>query len=232
MDIIELIKKVPLFKGLSTDNYENLANIAQNRLINRSVIIFFDGSESSGFYILVSGRVKIFKLSPEGKEQILGIIEPLEPFGEVPVFCDTSFPASAEAMVESRILFFSRMDFVRLIKKDTSLALNILSILSQRQKKFTILVEQLTLRDVSARLSAYLLCLSEKKGGASDLELDISKNQLAGLLGTIPETLSRTLSKMAKKELIRIKGRRLISILNKKSIERLARGEKLISRIL
>lgn len=159
--------------------------------------------------MVISGKVKVFKLSSEGKEQILHIFGPGEPFGEVPVFTGVEFPATAEAIKESQIFFFPRDAFVGLIKKNPDLALNMLAVLSRRLRRFTLLIEDLSLKEVPGRLAAYLLYLSEMDKGGQDLELDISKSQLASLLGTIPETLSRILGRMNKKELIESDGPRI-----------------------
>ncbi len=154
-----------------------------------SEIIFSEGEPASGFYILLSGRLKIYKLSLEGKEQILHIIEPGEPFAEVALFSETKFPAYAEAIEKSEVMFLSRNAFRQLIGNDPSIAMNMLAILSQRLKYFTRLIEDLSLKEVPQRLAAYLLFLARREG-SDHVSLGISKGQLASLLGTIPETLS------------------------------------------
>lgn len=229
MDTIDHIAAIPLFQNLPGEHCEDLATIVVDRIFRQGQVIFSEGDEGNGFYVVISGRVKIFKLSAEGKEQILHIFGPGEPFGEVPVFAGEHFPAHAEAIEESRILFFPRNAFVDLIRKDPSLALNMLAVLSRRLRRFTMLIEDLSLKEVPGRLAAYLLYLSERKDGADDLVLDISKGQLASLLGTIPETLSRILAKMTGEELIRSDGPRSIQILDRDGLEELASGEKRLS---
>jgi CRP/FNR family transcriptional regulator len=100
-----------------------------------------------------------------------------------------------------------------------------LAVLSQRLRRFTTLVEDLSLKEVPGRLAAHLLYLSEREKGSSDLALDISKTQLASLLGTIPETLSRILARMTREKLIKSTGRRY-QILDRKGLEDLATGER------
>ena len=149
-----------------------------------------------------------------------------EPFGEVPVFTGRSYPASAVALVDTTTLFFLRNDFIGLIKQDPSLALNMLSVLSMRLKRFTALIEDLSLKEVPGRLAAYLLYLSEQQKGTNELMLDISKTQLASILGTIPETLSRILNRMTSDAIIESDEKRHIRIKNRKTLELLAQGEK------
>jgi CRP/FNR family transcriptional regulator len=221
LSITNQIASIPLFRGLPAKQLEKLADIVVDQTFKKGRMIFSEGDDGNGFYVVITGRVKIFKLSSEGKEQILHLIGPGEPFGEVPVFAGQSFPANAATITESRIFFFPREAFIRLIKQLPDLAMNMLAILSRRLRKFTLLIEDLSLKEVPGRLSAYLLYLSEIKHGSLDLELDISKTQLASLLGTIPETLSRILGKMTRRGLIQAAGRR-IQLLDPDGLEDLA----------
>jgi len=221
MDAVERIARIPLFEGLPDEQLGDLAAIIRDQRVDRGQIIFSEGDDGNGFYVVVAGRVKIFKLSPEGKEQILHIFGPGEPFGEVAVFAGQQFPANAEAIEKGRIFFFQRDALVRLIKENPSLALNILAILSIRLRRFASLIEDLSLKEVPGRLAAYLLYLSEQDARSRNLELSIKKSQLASLLGTIPETLSRILGKMAGQGLIESDGPR-IKILDRERLEELA----------
>jgi CRP/FNR family transcriptional regulator, dissimilatory nitrate respiration regulator len=224
--MIEQIALIPLFKGLPKEQLRDLLDISVEQVFGRGDTIFCEGDEGKGFYVVVSGRVKIFKLSSEGKEQILHILGPGETFGEVAVFAGKHFPAFAETMEASKIFFFPRNSFTALIQKEPSLALNMLAILSLRLRQFAQLVESLSLKEVPGRLAAYLLYLSAQNQASSDLELDISKGQLASVLGTIPETLSRILARMTAQELIQVSGSQ-IKIVHRQGLEDLAESGKL-----
>lgn len=223
MGIVERLAGIPLFEGLPEDRLADLASIALEKPYARGATIFTEGQPGTGFYVLLVGRVKIFKLSPDGKEQILHIFGPGEPFGEVPVFEGRAFPANAEALDSSRALYFPRTAFVSLIERNPSLALAMLAVLSRRLRQFTVLVDNLSLKEVPGRLAAHLLYLSPDTQGPDELELDISKGQLAAMLGTIPETLSRILARLTKQGYIESDGRR-IRILDRDGLEELAEG--------
>ncbi|MRR16511.1 MAG: Crp/Fnr family transcriptional regulator [Deltaproteobacteria bacterium] len=223
MDITKIIASIPLFNGLAEKQCASLASIAVGRTFKRGQSLFAEGDEGTGFYVILSGRVKIFKLSPEGKEQIFHILEDLEPFGEAAVFTGQHFPASAQALADTRTLFFPRSKFVELIGREPSLALSMLALMSRRLRKLTVLVENLSLKEVPGRLAAYLLYRSEDSGDSRTVKLDISKNQMAGLLGTIPETLSRILKRMTEEKLIKATTRS-ISILDREGLAELAEG--------
>ena len=223
--MIEQIAAIPLFNGLPRSQLEQLTAIVLRQSVKRNQMIFAEGDPGAGFYVLTEGRVKIYKLSPEGKEHILHIMPPGEPFGEVAVFAGEPFPAFAEAIEDGSVLFFPREAFTKLVGANPSLAMNMLAILSRRLRMFAATIEALSLKEVPHRLAAYLLSLPPQ--GKSDwMSLDISKNQLASLMGTIPETLSRILSRMSKDGLIETKGQREVRIINRADLKELAEGER------
>lgn len=218
-----ILNQIPLFEGLSDGQLQDLSSIAITKTYKRGATIFSENDPGSGFYVVSDGKIKIFKISGDGKEQILHIFGPGEPFGEAPVFEGRRFPAHAMALEDSQALYFPRVAFVDLVKRNPSLALSMLAVLSRRLRRFAALVEDLSLKEVPTRLAAHLVYLSENSQGGEELSLDISKNQLAGLLGTIPETLSRILTKMVKKGLIQIHGPK-IKIMDKAGLDELAQG--------
>jgi CRP/FNR family transcriptional regulator len=220
------VASFPLFAGLPADQHRALAGIAIERSFDKGETIFLEGGEAVGFYIVVSGRVKIYKLSMEGKEQILQVFGPGEPFAEAVVFAGQRFPAHAEALDAMTALFFPRREFIDLVTRHSSLALNLLAELSRRLHRFANLIEELSLKEVPGRLAAHLLYLSERQGDSDDLILELPKGQLAALLGTIPETLSRIIARMVREGLIESRDTRQVRILDRASLEELARGER------
>lgn len=202
----EVISGTPLFSGLPEDQLKAIQTIAVGKVYRRGDVIFSEGEPGNGFFVVAAGKVKVYKVSSEGKEQILHIFGPGEPFGEVPVFSGQPFPANAEALTGSRLLFFPRNAFIELISGNTSLALNMLAVLSKRLRQFTIQIENLSLKEVPGRLASYLLYLAQEQGRKDVVTLTISKGQLASLLGTIPETLSRIFSRLSGQDIIRVSG--------------------------
>ncbi len=208
-NVLGILAETSLFQGLPEDQLADIAAIVIAKEYQREEMIFSEGDNGDGFYVVVDGLIKVFKVSTEGKEQILHIFSGGEPIGEVPVFSGQKFPASALALKKSRMLFFPRGAFVDLIATHPSLALNMLAVLAMRLRQFTVQIENLSLKEVPGRLAAYLLYLSEEQRNRKVVTLSISKGQLASLLGTIPETLSRMLAKMSAQELILVKGRNI-----------------------
>jgi len=204
---IKIIASSLLFKGLQKNQLERVSEISFEKNFKRGESIFFEGDEATGFYMVAEGKVKIFKMSLDGREQILHIFGPGEPFGEVPVFHGQPFPANAVTLAQSTLLFFPRREFVDLVTSTPSLALSMLAMLSLRLRRFASQVESLSLKEVPGRLAAHLVYLAEEQGRTDRVVLDIPKGQLASLLGTSPETLSRIFSKMSEEGLIRVDGK-------------------------
>jgi CRP/FNR family transcriptional regulator len=225
-EIRQILSITPLFKGLTPTQIDEISAIAVERKYRRAESIFMEGDEADGFYIVGDGQVKIFKTSLEGKEQILHIYGPGKPFGEVPVFSGSQFPANALALVASRILFLPRKAFVDLISRHPSLSMNMLGELSMRLREFTVQIENLSLKEVPSRLASHLIYLAREQESTELVTLEISKGQLASLLGTIPETLSRIFAKMTALSLIQVKGKE-IDLLDIAGLETLAMTGKL-----
>ena len=219
--ILDVISAIPLFNGLPEDQLEAIKQIAIEKQVNKGEIIVSEGDEGKGFFVIAAGRVKVFKVSTEGKEQILHILGPGQPFGEVPVFEGQRFPAHAQAIERSQVLFLPRAAIIGLIAANPSLALNMLAIMSKKLRQFAVQIENLSLKEMPARLASYLIFLASEQGQDEVVTLNISKGQLASILGTIPETLSRVFAKLSSNNLIRVEGKK-ITLLDRRGLEDLA----------
>ena len=222
--ILNIISTIPLFNGLPEDQVVAIKKIAVEKKINKGEIIFSEGDEGKGFFVIAEGRVKVFKVSTEGKEQILHIFGPGQPFGEVPVFAGQKFPANAQAIDRTRVLFFPRASIVNLISANPSLALNMLAVMSKKLIQFAVQIENLSLKEMPARLASYLIFLADEQNKGDLVTLKISKGQLASTLGTIPETLSRAFAKLSGQNLINVDGKK-ITLLDRRGLENLAEYE-------
>ncbi|MCF8112889.1 MAG: Crp/Fnr family transcriptional regulator [Desulfotignum sp.] len=223
---IDILKKIPLFSGLSDEQLKTLHRIAVRLNFNRGEVIFQEGDKGNGIYIVETGKVKVFKLSLDGKEQILHIYGPGNTFGEVPVFQGKSFPASAMTLESSGIIFLPRNRFVELITTTPALGMNMLADLSTRLRAFTVQIEALSLKEVPARLAAYILTLSREQNNDTRISLPISKVQLSNLIGTTPETISRMFKKMGDAGLIQVQTR-TIEILDTEGLNELSESGRL-----
>ncbi len=218
------VAALTLFSGLDPDKIAELAAVAELRRRQKGRLLFRTGEPADGFYGVASGKVRIYRATPSGKEHILHVFGPGEAFAEVVVFQGGVFPADAQTLEDSDLLFFPRRGFVALLRDDPELAMGMLALLSSRLRFFVKKIEELSLKEVPARLAAHLLLLhaAQKK---RRLDLELSKGQLAGYLGTIPETLSRVLRRMAEDGLIALDGQAVV-LTDMERLAEVASGEK------
>jgi CRP-like cAMP-binding protein len=227
---VELLKRCPLFAGLGEEDLKRIRGIALPKQVGRKQVLFSDGEEAKGFYVVLSGKVKLYKISAEGKEQILHMVSAPAAFAEAALFLEGSYPAFAEALVDSQLLFFPKRGFIQLIERNPQLSINMIVSLSDFLRRFASLIEELSLKEVSSRVAKYLMDLSLKSArdgkNPKEVDLDLSKTELASKLGTISETLSRTLSKMKAKGVIGVNKNKIL-ILNRELLEEMASGMKI-----
>ncbi len=201
-----------------------LAEIVFIRTIDKGEILFFQGDPANGFYTLLSGLIRIYKSSPEGKEYTLHTIRPGQMFAEAAIFGGNKFPANCIALEESNVAFFEKDRFINLIVNSPHISLKMISALSGFVRDFNRQIENLSLKAVSARLALFLLNQTETTG-KNNIVLDISKSELANSLGTISETLSRNFRKLKELAIIEMDGKN-ISILDFDKLRAISEGEK------
>lgn len=218
------LKGGQLFSYLPTHDLVQLSRIASQQIYRKGETIFLEGADADAFWVVLKGQVKIFKLGAEGREQILRIVRAGESFAEAAALSRSAFPANAEAIAQSVVIRFPSGKFLDLLKSSPQLAINVIIGLSHLLRGFAGLVDALALRDVSARLAKYLLDRSLRSEGKW-IALDVRKSVLAARLGTVSETLSRTLRRLSDRGLIQVEGQR-IQILDRPALEKVAAGIK------
>jgi CRP-like cAMP-binding protein len=225
----KILRDVYLFSGVPEADLEALEHLAVSKAFARQATIFREGREAQGFYLLSHGSVKLVKSSPIGKEYIIRLVGPGETFAEAAVFSDASYPATAMALEDCQTLFFPKAPFLRHLAASPTLARNMLATLSRLMLHLTRQLEDLSLKEVSARLARYLLERCQERHGRIEkglaFELPTTKTHLAAYLGTIGETLSRTLSRLKSQGVIEVeKGR--ITITDPAVLKKIASGKK------
>ena len=220
----KILKQVPLFSGLNSLDLERVSRLVIRRKFKKGQTIISEGQALEGFYIVIAGQIKVYKFSPDGKEQILHIIHPGESFAEVAAFTDGRSPANAMSLIDSDVFFLFKDDMIRLVKDNPQLSLNMLASMSRYLRHMVSIIDELSLKDVPARLAKYMLDLAIASHNR-ELKLPITKKDLASRLGTISETLSRTFNKLKSRKIIKINGDK-ITVTNKKGLEQIAAGIK------
>jgi CRP/FNR family transcriptional regulator, dissimilatory nitrate respiration regulator len=226
----DILRKIYLFSGLGDKDLEALAQVAVSRNFARETPIFREGKEAMGFYILLRGQVKLVKSSWEGKEYILRLVVPGETFGEAAVLAESTYPVTAVSLEDCHTLFFPKADFLNLLTASPRLARNMMATMSHLLYHLTRQLEDLSLKEVSARLAQYLLQRCQESHGqvAAGLSFDlpVTKTHLAAYLGTISETLSRTLARFKALGVLQVDKSR-ITIEEPELLKKIAEGIKI-----
>jgi len=229
MSIAESLKHVSLFSGLDDGARESIARLALARRMPAGRTIFREGDPTDGFYVVLEGQVKVYKLSPDGRQQILHVFGPNQAFAEAAMFAGETFPAFAETLTRSRLAFFPRDRFLEGLGENPALAFGMIASLARLCRQLTVLVGQVTLNDAAGRLARYLTDLARRKGVAlqkgASVRLDLPKGELARLLGTAPETLSRAFARLAESDVLAIDGK-VITFRDAEGLQALARGAR------
>ncbi len=222
------LKVIPLFAGLEVADLQHLQAIATPRTLGRGEHLFFDGDPSEGFFAVESGRIKIYKIAPDGREQVLYLIGSGQTFALASLFGEECYLANAEAVQPSKLWLIAKDPFLDLVRAEPELGLKLLAYLAQWMKRLLALIETLSLKNVEARLAEYLLGRAQADRHHTDegdiiLTLDVEKKMIASHLGTISETLSRSLRKLKDRGLIREDGP-LIIITDLEGLRKMAAG--------
>lgn len=212
-DLPQALRAAPLFSGLPPDDLLQVAAIASLRRFARNETIFREGDRADGFYVVSSGKAKVYKLSSEGKEQVLHLLEPGQSFAEGVIFEGGAYPAHAATVTDATLIFLPKLGMVSLLEKSPRLAIRMLASLSKWLRRMTDLVDDLALKDVETRFTWFVAEELRSRGipvaEGAVYELAFSKTLLASRLGTVPETFSRTLKKLQDDDAIRVQGKRI-----------------------
>lgn len=193
-DTLYSIRSFPLFSGLSEADGELLQSLTHLRRYPAGTRIFDEGEPARGFYLVVRGTVKVFKVSPRGNEQVMAVITAGQTFAEAAVFLGGGYPASAECLEDCEMFFVEREVLLGIVARDPDFSLRMMSGMALKLRKFLAMVEDLTLRDARGRVARYLLGLTPQDGTPQCVvKLPTQQTVLARLLGLTSETLSRSL---------------------------------------
>jgi CRP/FNR family transcriptional regulator len=221
----ELLRVTPIFSRLSPGDRQAIAQVAQVREFARGDTIFEQDSPSA-FYAITSGRVKIFKLMPNGKDVILEVFGPGDPLGAVAAYMDRPFPASAAALEDTVCVIIPRAAFFHLIETQPSLVRGLLLGLTTRLVELTNRLAELTGGRIEPRVARLFLKLASEMGrnerGGTFIPLALSRQELADLTGTTIETCIRIMSRWNKDAIVRTDKDGFV-VLDRDELERLAR---------
>lgn len=226
IDSKETLRRLPLFSELSIEDLRKVTSFSRVKKIQKNDFLFHQGDFYTGFYILLKGTIKVYKVSSDGKEAVVHIIKPLNLFADIPLFEGKDYPVNSQALEDSMLLYVPKDGFLNLMKNNPDIALRMLGGFAKRLKELIEQIEVIASKDVTSRLAKYLSTEIKNSGNEKlpepFVKLKIPKATIAAFLGTITETLSRSLKKLQNEKIIRVHGK-IIFVIDYKKLKELAK---------
>jgi CRP-like cAMP-binding protein len=212
----EFVEKTHLFGGLESAQLDKVLTHSSVHKLKKEQALFSQGDEVKSFYLVLSGMIKLFRLSPDGQEKVIEVVNPGDTFAEALIFLESPhFPVSASALGEAQVIAFEASQFLRMLKQNSDTCINLLGSLSQRIRGLVQEIDNLSVQTGRQRLAAYLLDLAEN---TDELHLSIPKSVLASRLSIKPETFSRIIKQLRNSETIKVDGSN-ITIIDRDQLE-------------
>lgn len=215
---IESLRTIPDFSRLDANTIEAIRRVVFEKKVERGEMILFEGEPAKALYFVASGAVKVFKTSPEGKEQILNIVRPGESFNDISVFDDGLNPANAQAMGPVMLYGINKEEMDDILRQHPLMALTIIRTLAGRVRQLVSLVEDLSFRRVVSRVARILL---EYGSDRTEPRTRLTQQDIAAMAGTAREVVGRSLKNLEEIGTIRMESHRVI-ITNREALKQLA----------
>jgi len=214
IDLASVLGRTALLSSLSQPELQLLSARTVRKLYRAGELLFSEGDPCNGLHIIATGKVRIFKTSINGREQVLAVNVPGESVAELPVFDGGPFPASAVAIEDTEIAFISRRDFQAYCMDHPEVSLKVLVVVGARLRRLVGIIEELSFTTIRQRLIAALVKLAESNGRKTargiEFQLPASHQELANQLGTVRELISRNLMRLQAEGLLEVEARQIV----------------------
>jgi CRP-like cAMP-binding protein len=204
----DFLATIPLFSGLQREELQKFADLTRERSYPKGSVILFQDDPGDSLFVLRAGRVKVVLIGEDGREVILGVLEPGAHFGELALIDDQPRSAHVIAMDDSQLLILRREDFRRRVEANPTVAWALLTELSRRLRRADVKIGGLVLLDVPGRIARLLLDLADESGGDS-IEKPLTHQTIAQMIGASRETVSRAMKEFQDSGLITVQRRRI-----------------------
>jgi CRP/FNR family transcriptional regulator, cyclic AMP receptor protein len=216
----DFLATIPLFSGLPEEELERFAELTRERSYPKGSVILFQDDPGDSLFVLRAGRVKVVLIGEDGREVILGVLEPGAHFGELALIDDQPRSAHVIAMEDAQLLILRREDFKRRVEANPTVAWALLTELSRRLRRADVKIGGLVLLDVPGRIARLLLDLANETGSEL-IEKPLTHQTIAQMIGASRETVSRAMKEFQQEGLIRVERRR-IAVANRDALEKRA----------
>jgi CRP/FNR family transcriptional regulator len=213
-DLVAVLGKTALLSNLSQPELQTLASRTVRKLFSAGELLFSEGEPCNGLHIIARGKVRLFKTSVNGREQVLSVNVSGESVAEIPVFDGGPYPASAVALEETEIVFISRRDFNAYCLEHPEVPLKVLTVVGARLRNLVGIIEELSFTTIRQRLISTLLKLAQSEGRKTahgiEFQLPASHQELANQLGTVRELIARNLMRLQAEGLLDVDARQIV----------------------
>ena len=206
---LNYLRNFLLFSEMNDNELSDISKLLKKKKYSSEHTIFLQGEKGEKVYFLLQGKIKVVKITSDGSEQILEIINPGEVFGEVVLFGVGGYPATTRTMEEVELYVLNRKEFRRYFKLNPEIGWGMLKVMARKLRNSQRRIENLGLRTTKGRIVSLLIDMMEEYQGNNKVILNFNQSELANYLGTSRETVSRTLSEFRKNDLIEKKGNKL-----------------------
>lgn len=206
--LVSTLRSSQMFAGLAGADLDSVAGLVSVRTLAKEEYLFHEGESSVGFYLVQKGAINVHRVNAAGKEQVIHVFRTGETFAEAALATDRGYPADARAVESSQVLLIEKSGFMNLLRRQPEIGLRLLAAMSLHLRVLVAQLEDLTLKDVETRLVHWLMRRCPVPGGTNPVPVGLkgTKRMLAAELGTVSETLSRSLAKLRTQGLITVKG--------------------------
>ncbi len=217
--------KVPIFSNLNNDELLEIVNMTGHNNYKKGETIFLEGDEAQTLYLINEGKIKLYKYTKDGKQQILHILSEGDFFGELNLFKNSQYGFSAEAIIDSKICTLTKEKMKSIILSKPEIGIKILEVVGDRLSKVENLAQHLATNDVESRLAYLLIDMLESDGKKTtkgiEIELSISREDMGSYAGVARETISRKLKKFEEEGYIKLVGTKKVIILDEETLREL-----------
>lgn len=219
----DALERIPILDQLDGEQRRHVIGCGHERVVGHGEFLFHEAETAEAMFALIEGRVKLVKVSPDGRELLLHLVNPGQTFAEAALFGRGTYPASAQAVDRARVWCFPRDRLLAVIAASPDLALAMLASLSKWTRRLATQLDLLTQRRVEERLAVYLVgcCREGAPRSGQVIRLEDAKNLVAAQIGTAPEVLSRTFRRLEKAGVVRVTDRS-VEVLDGEALRALA----------
>ncbi|MDU1004947.1 MAG: Crp/Fnr family transcriptional regulator [Clostridium butyricum] len=215
--------KVPIFENLNNEELQKIVKTINHREYAKGDVVFTEGYVANTLFFINEGKIKLYKYTKDGKEQILHVLSEGDFFGELELIKPSKYGFNSKAIVDSKICTLTKDEMKEIMMKNPEIGIKVLEAVGERLSKVESLVQNLATNDVDSRMAYLLTDLMEKYGENIEknisIELPLSREEMANFIGVTRETISRKLKKFEDEKLIKIVGTKIIIVLDEEGLK-------------